>query len=173
MILNISKIIGFIFTSIVGVLLHFIYDLTNKSIVFAPFSAVNESIWEHMKLLFFPLFILALIEYSITGQNTPNFWCNKTIAIISGLILIPTVYYLYTGALGVNADWFNIIIFFLAIAFSFFIENLLNKNDFNLCNSPMFSFVILCIIALLFLIFTFVQPKIPLFLDTTTKKYGM
>lgn len=42
---------GFIFTAILGTLLHFLFDWTNGSVIAALFSAVNESIWEHMKLL--------------------------------------------------------------------------------------------------------------------------
>lgn len=64
---------GFVFTAIAGVLLHFLYDWTNQSIIVASFSAVNESIWEHMKLLFFPMFVFALIEYKFIGKNYENF----------------------------------------------------------------------------------------------------
>ena len=48
------QLAGFIFTAVLGVLLHFLYDWTNESLVVALFSAVNESTFEHMKLLFFP-----------------------------------------------------------------------------------------------------------------------
>ena len=109
--LKLWQIGGFVFTGIAGVLLHFLYDWTNQSIVVAPFSAVNESIWEHMKLLFFPMFVFALLEYKVIGKNYENFWCAKLVGTIMGLLLIPIIYYTYTGALGVNADWFNIVIF--------------------------------------------------------------
>ena len=42
---------GFIFTAVVGTLLHFLFDWTGGSVAAALFSAVNESIWEHLKLL--------------------------------------------------------------------------------------------------------------------------
>ena len=54
---------GFLFTSILGTFLHFFFDLTGGNVVAALFSAVNESIWEHMKLLFFPMLIFSIIEY--------------------------------------------------------------------------------------------------------------
>ncbi len=163
----------FLFTGAAGVLLHFLYDLTDGSIFVAPFSAVNESIWEHMKLLFFPMFVFALIEYNFIGNNYGNFWCAKLVGIITGLLLIPIIYYTYTGVLGVNADWFNIIIFFIAALTSYYIENLLIKNNPGFCRSPLIAFLTLCLIAVLFIVLTFVQPKIPLFQDTTTGKYGI
>lgn len=164
---------GFVFTGTAGVLLHFLYDWTNKSIIVAPVSAVNESIWEHMKLLFFPMFIFALVEYKFIGKNYKNFWCAKLIGIMIGLFLIPTIYYTYTGILGVNADWFNIVIFFIAAGTAYYLENLFLKNKFNLCKSPFIAFTILCLILVLFVVMTFVQPKIPLFQDMTTGNYGI
>lgn len=43
---------GFAVTSLGGTLLHFLYDWLDKPAWIAPFSGVNESTWEHMKLLF-------------------------------------------------------------------------------------------------------------------------
>lgn len=164
---------GFAFTCISGVLLHFLYDWTNQSIIVAPFSAVNESIWEHMKLLFFPLFVFALIEYKFIDKTYENFWCTKLAGTLTGLILIPIIYYTYTGVFGVNADWFNIVIYFFAAAIAYSLENLLLKNEIKLCKSYLISFVVLCILAVLFIVMTFVQPQIPLFKDMTTGNYGI
>lgn len=171
--LKLWQVVGFVFTGIAGVLLHFLYDWTKQSIIVAPFSAVNESIWEHMKLLFFPMFVFALIEYKFIGKNYENFWCAKLAGIITGLLLIPIIYYTYTGVLGVNADWFNIVIFFFAVGTAHYLENLILKNKLDFYKSPLIAFAILCFIAVLFVVMTFVQPQIPLFQDMTTGNYGI
>ncbi|MBR5155491.1 MAG: hypothetical protein IKW62_03275, partial [Clostridia bacterium] len=80
------QIIGFIFTCIAGVILHFLFDWTKNSVIVAPFSAVNESIWEHMKLLFFPLLAFAFVENQYIGKKYKSFWCVKLIGIVSGTI---------------------------------------------------------------------------------------
>ena len=67
---------GFSFTALAGTLLHFLYDLTGESVLAAPFSGVNESTWEHMKLLYFPLLIFALIQ-SRFFKERKGFWCIK------------------------------------------------------------------------------------------------
>lgn len=167
------QIIGFVFTGVAGVILHFLYDLTGKNTIAAFFSGVNESIWEHMKLLFFPMFAFAIIEYCIFGKNQKSFWCIKLIGILTGLLLIPMIYYTYTGILGINADWFNIVIFFIAAGVTYFIETLLFKQTFLPCKSPCIAFVVLCVIGLSFMVFTFIQPKIPLFQDPVTLSYGI
>ena len=46
---------GFLFTSILGTFLHFLFELSGRSVIAAIFSAVNESIWEHMKLIYYPM----------------------------------------------------------------------------------------------------------------------
>ena len=164
--------IGFVFTGIFGVLLHFLYDWTNKSVFIAPFSAVNESTWEHMKLLFYPMVVFSFIEYKLVGKSYKNYWCVKVIGLLVGLMVIPLIYYTYTGALGVSADWFNITIFFIAAAVAYFVETRLFVNGFPPFCSDKIAFSVLILIFLLFVIFTFVQPKIPLFIDPVTKAYA-
>ena len=171
--LKLWQIGGFIFTGIGGVLLHFLYDWSGQSIIVAPFSAVNESIWEHMKLLFFPMFLYALIEYKYIGKDFGNFWCAELIGTLTGLFLIPIIFYTYSGILGTTADWFNIAIFFIAAGAAYYLEYLLMKNEIDLCKSPNVPFAALCLTAVLFVVLTFVQPKIPLFRDMMTGQYGI
>ena len=161
---------GFVFTSSGGTILHFIYDWTNKSLLTAPFSAVNESTWEHMKLLLFPMFIFALIQ-SCFFKDFCNFWYIKLIGILAGLILIPILFYTINGIFGKTPDFINIAIFFIASATVFVLETYLFKN-YHCCKSPYISFLIICSIGLLFIIFTFLTPHIPLFLDPITNTYG-
>lgn len=164
---------GFLFTGIAGVLLHFLYDWTNKSILVAPFSAVNESIWEHMKLLFFPMLIFALVEYAFIGKSRKCFGGAKLAGTLIGLLLIPIIYYTYTGVFGVNADWFNIVIFFIAAGAAYYSEALFLNNEMCLCKSPKVAFTVMCAIGILFIVLTFIQPKIPLFRDPVTGTYGV
>lgn len=91
--LSLWQLAGFAFTSIGGTLLHFLYDLTGQSVVAAPFSAVNESTWEHMKLLFFPMFVFALVQSRFFGER-PDFWCVKLAGSAAGLALIPVLFYI-------------------------------------------------------------------------------
>lgn len=163
---------GFIFTCILGTFLHFLYDLTGGSVAAALFSAVNESIWEHMKLLFYPMGVFALVEYVFWGNEYRSFWCVKLLGILAGLILIPVVYYTYTGILGASADWFNIAIFFLAAAVSFWLEIRFFQKELT-CQLPAVSVIgMLIVIACAFVILTFAPPKIPLFQDPISGTYG-
>ena len=163
---------GFIFTAVVGTLLHFLFDWTGGSVVAALFSAVNESIWEHMKLLFYPMVVFALIEYFVWGKDIESFWCIKLIGILVGLVLIPVVYYTYTGILGVKADWFNITIFFLATGIAFWVKTKLFQNGFVCPINLKWAFAVICMIAIVFTVLTFIPPHIPYFEDPITGSYG-
>ena len=68
------EIVGFAATGLVGTLLHFVYGWSDGSRVAAAFSAVNESTWEHMKLLFLPYFVFAVVEFIVFSEAFRNFF---------------------------------------------------------------------------------------------------
>ena len=166
------QIVGFVFTAFVGTLLHFLFDWAGGNVCIALFSAVNESIWEHLKLLFYPMLLFAIVEYFCYGKHLTNFWCIKQIGIQTGLLLIPILYYTYTGIFGINADWLNICIFFLVGATVYYLETKCFQRHFASPLNPIWTFLVMGILVLLFTVFTFRPPHIPLFQDPTTGSFG-
>ena len=163
---------GFLFTAVVGTLLHFLFDWTGGNVVVALFSAVNESIWEHLKLLFYPMVAFAVIEYFFWGKDIDSFWCVKLMGMLLGLVLIPVVYYTYTGILGIKADWFNITIFFLSAMAVYWAETKLFQRRYICQFSAKLAVALICLISLTFTILTFAPPHIPFFQDPMTGTYG-
>ena len=158
---------GFLFTSVAGTLLHFVYDWSGENLFVGLFSAVNESIWEHMKLVYVPMLAFALFQRRFaSGQN---FWCIKLAGILTALILIPSLYYTYTGALGISADWFNITIFFLAAGAAYYLETRAFQREASCLIPSGLSLGLILLIGLLFVLFTFYPPGIPLFADPSGK----
>ena len=165
------QIAGFLFTAVGGTFLHFLFDLTGGSWGAALISAVNESIWEHMKLLFYPMVAVAAVEYGVWGKEIPCFWRIKLAGILLGLVVIPVLYYTYTGALGVSWDWFNITIFFLAAAAVYRQESRQFLRQAN-CRGTVSPVLGIALLAILFTVFTFWPPHVPLFRDPRTGIYG-
>ena len=163
---------GFALTSLGGTLLHFLYDWTGRSILIAPFSGVNESTWEHMKLLFWPLLLFALIQ-RLFFQDQENYWCGKLLEILLGLVLIPALFYTYNGVFGKSPDWINIAIFYLCAGLTFLFERRVFKQDRLQCERPQLAFTIICLIGALFVVLTFAPPQIPLFRDPLAGIYGI
>ena len=164
------ELCGFAVTSLLGTLLHFLYDFT-ESAVFAAFSGVNESTWEHMKLMFWPMFIYAVFQ-SFFFKDYESFWCSKLRGTILGLILIPIFFYTYNGVIGKSPDWVNIAIFFISAAIAYIYEWQRIKNNLH-CKNPKVAIFIFLIIGALFVIFTFNTPKIAIFMDPITQTYGI
>ena len=163
---------GFAVTAFAGTILHFLYDWLGESPWVAAFSGVNESTWEHMKLLFWPMFIYAIVQ-SFFFKDTDNFWCIKLRGILSGLVLIPVLFYTYNGAIAKSPDWINIAIFFISAAVAYIIETRLFNSNKVRCRAPKAAFVALYVIAALFVIFTFFTPTLGIFRDPLTNSYGI
>jgi len=166
------QLFGFAVTSLCGTLLHFLFEWTNNAVLAAPFSGVNESTWEHMKLLFWPMFIFAVVQ-SFFFSHYDNFWCVKLRGILIGLGSIPVIFYTYNGVIGKSPDWINIAIFFIAAALVYIYESKELRNKDSYCGSPGAAFITLAIIALLFITFTFNTPKLNIFKDPLTGGYGI
>ena len=163
---------GFAVTAFGGTILHFLYDWLGEAIWVAPFSGVNESTWEHMKLLFWPMLIFAVVQ-SFFFKKRKDFWCVKLRGMLLGLSLIPILFYTYNGAVGKSPDWLNITIFFVSAAVTFLYETRLFNENRLVCRSPKISIVLLSTIALLFVVFTFITPQIGIFLDPVTGTFGI
>ena len=165
------QLVGFAVTALGGTILHFLYEWTESSWV-APFSGVNESTWEHMKLLFWPMFIFAIVQ-SFFFKGYENFWCIKLRGMLLGLSLIPIFYYTYNGVIGKSPDWINIAIFFISAVIVYVYETRQLNLEGVQCKSRRLAFITLCMIAVLFIVFTFLTPELEIFKDPLTNTYGI
>ena len=170
--LGLWQLMGFAATSFGGTILHFLYDWLGEATWIAPFSSVNESTWEHMKLLFWPMFLFAVVQ-SFFFKDRTDFWCIKLRGILLGLILIPIIFYTFNGAIGKSPDWINIAIFFIAGATAYIYEARLFDKQKSPCKFAKAAIAALSLIALLFIIFTFKTPEIGLFADPLTGSFGV
>ena len=109
-------IIGAIITIILGVISHFVYEWSGKNFFVGLFFPVNESTWEHMKLLFFPMLFYALLAGKLVEEEYSCIMNAMFTGILAGLLLIPVLFYTYTGVLGFNADWLNIALYVISVA---------------------------------------------------------
>ena len=168
------ELAGFLVTGALGVLLHFVYEWSGGSQVAAAFSAVNESTWEHMKLLFFPLFLFSVVQVCVMGRNYPNFLAVRAVSILTGLVLIPVLFYTYTGVLGRSVDWVNIALFFLAALGAFLLDfRLLRRSRLSAPWQQILGLIVLWALAFCFVWCTFHPVELALWRDPVTGGYGV
>lgn len=160
-----------IFVIVLGTILHFIYKWSGENYIISFFSSVNESTWEHLKLIYFPVLLTVIIGYFYLGKCQKNFLCSKTIGLIVSLTYTVIFFYTYTGILGKNIPIIDISSFIIAILIGEFTSYLLMANKFK-CNNIIAKYVLI-IIMFLFIIFTYNPIQIGLFKDPVTGKYGI
>lgn len=112
-------VIGILFVSVAGTLLHFVYDWSGQNPLVGFFSPVNESTWEHMKLLFFPMLLYGLVAVPKLKSAYPFLPCAYGEGILLGLLLIPTLFYTYSGILGFSVPPVDIAIFYISVIAAF------------------------------------------------------
>ena len=153
----------FLFISVLGVLLHFTYEWSGDNPIVALFSAVNESTWEHLKLLFFPMLLLTIIELLFTEkrQLPSNYLFARTIGILSGMAFIVIAFYTLTGVFAKLPDAVNIALYFLGVFLALCIENKINRG--NSQNHSAFAAIVLLALTIAFFVFTKYPPSIGLF----------
>lgn len=165
------QIISSIFVAILGTFLHFTYELFGKNILVAPFCAINESVWEHLKLLFFPMLLNTLLGYFYIGKKAPNFLCSKLLGILLSMLFIVIFFYTYTGIIGKSIVFIDIASFFVAVILGEYLAYKLMTSNFK-CNNLM-AICILTIILICFIVFTYFPPNIEIFRDSVTNQYGI
>jgi uncharacterized membrane protein len=160
-----------IFTMIFGTILHFSFEWSNNNFLIGSFSAVNESTWEHLKLLFIPSLLTAIIGYFYTRKFTDNYLCAKTQGILASLAFIVVFFYTYTGIIGTNFTFLDIGSFFVAVILCEYLAYKKIESKSHLNN--WICLIILLLLLLMFILFTFFTPHIGLFKDPVTGSFGI
>lgn len=165
------EIISTIFIWILGTILHFTYELSYNNIFVGFFSAVNESTWEHLKLIFFPMLISTIIGFFYFKNEYKNYLCTKTLGLLLAIFITISVFYTYTGIIGTNFTIIDISLFF----FSTLVGQIYSykKLKSNIKFNKIIYFSILILLLICFIIFTTNPPNINLFLDPVTNTFGI
>lgn len=156
-------IIGTIFMIVSGSVLHFIYQLSGNNQIVALFSAVNESVWEHGKLFLLPIAIVLFFEFLKTKNLPKILWVAVSqLTIMLGFTF--TFFYTYTGALGIENLFIDILTFIVAVIIGqiFAYKQLISKKIPPI--NQYASSIILIVIILAFAIITFYPPNLPIFI---------
>lgn len=159
-------IIGIFFVLITGTLAHFLYDWSENNHIVGFFVPVNESIWEHMKLLFFPMLLYSLFVIFKLKKAYPCIASSFCFGIITGTLLIPLLFYSYTKICGKDFFVLDIGIFILSVIIAFWISYKLTLS----CKFESYTFLlcfVVCLIFISFVLLTYHPPKTGLFSDNS------
>ena len=167
------EIVGALFIIAIGTLLHFLFEWSGESPFVAPFAAVNESVWEHLKLAFWPAAVWTLLERNPLRTRGNNFWLARATGVTLMPLLIVVLFYGYTFLLGDNALFLDITIFVVAVCAGQYVSYRLLKGDERSPSLNLVAPAIIVVLAVLFIVFTFSTPHVGLFEDSLTQTYGI
>ena len=163
--------ISIIAITLLGILAHFLYDLSHENKILGLFTAVNESTWEHIKIALTPTLLWGLIDGYHYGEN-PNYFTAKLLSLLVITFFIPLVFYSYTRISKKPILPIDILTFIVAIIlaeFSFFFIINLDPLPYLVTYLSCFGVFIFfgCYMTL-----TLMPLKETIFRDPITGKYG-
>lgn len=167
------EIWGFVFVCVAGTLGHFMYDLCRESAVIGAICPVNESPWEHMKLLFFPTLIYTAFEAYKLKQDKFNVFFAKYAGVALAIWTSLSIYYTANGVLGESVEAISIASFYIAAAAGAALSYALINSSIGRGIPNGVSVGLMLATAIMFVLFTFEPPLIPLFQDPTDLSYGI
>ena len=167
------EIIGTAFIIFLGSAMHFTFEMSGSQAIVGAFSAVNESVWEHLKLAFWPSLIWLLIEYFPLKQETKNFFTAKTIGTYLMVATIPIIFYSYTPFTGESIFAIDISSFIVAVIVGQILSyKLLTYKQLNQKLNKI-AIAAMVLLGIAFIVFTFYPPQLEIFKDSATGKYGI
>uniref|UniRef100_UPI004055A06F DUF6512 family protein n=1 Tax=Acetatifactor sp. TaxID=1872090 RepID=UPI004055A06F len=159
-------IIGIIFVLIVGTISHFVYDWSGQNIIIGFFFPINESTWEHMKLVFFPMLLYTFTISKNRNDSSPCITSSFPLGTLVGTFMIPILFYTYSGILGYNLLVLDLLTFALSVLIAFTVA----YNAAISCRfepyEKILKFVVFTI-TICFFVFTYFPPDIALFENPT------
>ncbi len=166
------EIVGTVFIIFLGTALHFTYAFSGNNPFVGSFSAVNESVWEHLKLPFWPSLFWILIEMYPLRKLIGNFFAAKVTRAVIMIVFIPVVFYSYT-AFTEELLAVDIATFMIAVIIGQIVSFKLFRQDRTSKSTEMIAIIVITLLAMLFILFTFYPPHLPIFQDSNTGKYGI
>ncbi len=152
---------------------HFMYDWFPNTL-FSIFFPVNESIWEHMKMLFSAIIVYGIIDYFVLkffNQKRNNFLVSLFISSLISIPIFLIIYLPFYYLLGENMV-LNIIILFITIIISQVISYYILISD-NFKKLSMASVIGIILAYIIFGLLTYYPPINDLFFDPAHEKYGL
>lgn len=167
-----SRVIAFVGTVILSFVFHFMYAFISNNIT-AIFFPVNESIWEHMKMLYSSIVFYGVIDYFLNkkyniGYN--NFFMNIFVCSVSSIVIYLAIFLPLYYSIG-ESMFISIGVMIVTFIIVYFLSySILSLNEKN------YNFVWIFLIIFGYIIFTYLTYNpihTQLFFDTKDEIYGI
>lgn len=153
--------IAFVLAVLAGTGLHFLYAILPNPVL-AVFSPVQESVWEHLKMLYWPYLAAAILLTRNRQTKNAGYWGAHFAAMLVMTLVAIGGYYILAGALGIESTAVDIALFVVALAVAFYLSYRMYNSGAARDHAAVLCFFVVLLGAALVL-FTFLPPALPLF----------
>ena len=152
--------LAFLLTALAGSALHFAYDLCPSPLV-GLFCPVSESVWEHLKLLYWP-FLAAAFVLARGADDARGRWCGLLVGLLAAPLLLLGAYYPLLYGFGVHGLWLDLLLYVLAMGAGFLLAYRLQRRALpaGLCGPLVIA---AGIYGAALALFSFAPPDLPIF----------
>lgn len=158
---------------VIGSFSHFMFEWLGSMKPLALIFAVNESVWEHLKLAFWPTLLFAITELFIIKNKNSNFWLGKVVSLYTMPIVIVIMFYTYHAVVSENNLAYDISSFFIAVILGQYLGYKIITREKQILRSNIASILLFILILSAFSLLTYFPPKLPIFKDGITGEYGI
>ncbi len=158
---------------LLGAALHFVYDWTRSAGSVAWLAPVNESVWEHMKTVVFPMLLVNAVIAFMQKKPAALVVCGIGKGISLTCISILLVHYFCTGALAIRDPMIiDIVLYAVSVGIvQWFALRTTGRRPSRVWIWLYASVIALWVTACI--VFTYRPPRLPLFLDSKGGFYGI
>jgi len=173
----IVEMVGVLIVFALAFVFHFMYEWSGGNFFVGLFSATNESVFQHTKILFFPFTIFAIIEYFFISKDIAGFASAKKYFTIKAFmsvlmaVLIIVVHYTYTGVIGYHIAIVDIVLTFVYALIGGLLSYYLIVSDNNIERLFPLAMALFIVTFIAMLVLTYYPPKLLLFYDTLHRTY--
>lgn len=167
------ELAGVVPIALVGAMLHFAFEWSGGWRPLALLAAVNESVWEHMKLAFWPAVAWAALGTRLRSEPNSSYWFAKSIGLLLVPIAISVLFYGYTAILERNILWLDIAIFVVAIFLGQMATVMILHRLTRMKHKTIIGGILMGLQLAAYSLFTYFPPHLPLFEETRSGLYGI
>lgn len=150
---------------------HFTYDLSGKKIIVGLFNPVNESVWEHLKFMFFPFLLWWIAIYQIKNkkcETSLSTWIvSAAISLVVAPLLVVLIFYSYTGAFGIESVLIDILLVFICYFIALCVASHFLKYSAPNKWAAVISVIGIVMMFIMFVVFTIEPPGLPIFYNNS------